>query len=129
MGRIGENNEYFAIENSVTNRSDYALIIDPNMYMLSLIYDDIEDDGEAEMMYISTDEKLMYEPKEAGKITGVGSTYEIPEFICMKPEGSTEFTIVYKPKGHITKWFMMCRGQDEPYYAQYDCILAKECDY
>lgn len=129
LGRVGENNEYFAIEYSVTNRSDYALIIDPNMYMLSLIYDDIEDDGEAEMMYISTDEKLMYEPKEAGKITGVGSTYEIPEFICMKPEGSTEFTIVYKPKGHITKWFMMCRGQDEPYYAQYDCILAKECDY
>ena len=71
----------------------------------------------------------MYEPKDAGKITGVGRIYEMPEFICMKPDGSTEFTIVYKPKGHITKWYMMCKGHDEPYYAQYECILGKECDY
>lgn len=129
LGRVGENNEYFAIEYSVTNRSDYALIIDPQKYMLSLVYDDIEADGKAEIMYISTDEELMYEPKEAGKISGVGRIYEIPDFICMKPEDSTEFTVVYKPEGHITKWFMMCGGHDEDHYAQYECVLAKECDY
>ncbi|MGN0636742.1 MAG: hypothetical protein ACI4J0_00085 [Huintestinicola sp.] len=129
LGRVGENNEYFAIEYSVTNRSDYALIIDPNKYMLSLVYDNADENGKAELMYISTDEELMYEPKEAGKINGVGKIYEMPDFISMKPEGSTEFTIVYKPKGHIKEWYMMCGGHDEPYYAQYGCILGNECDY
>ena len=129
LGRVGENNEYFAIEYSVTNRSDYALMIDPNKYLLSLVYDNADESGEAELMYISTDEELMYEPKEAGKIDGVGMIYEMPDFICMKPEGSTDFTIVYKPKGHITKWYMMCAGHDEPYYAQYECVLGKECNY
>lgn len=129
LGRVGENNEYFAIQYSVTNRSDYALIIDPNKYLLSLAYDAPDYSENAEMLYISTDEELMYQPKQAGTLEGVGSIYEMPDFICMKPEGSTDFTIVYKPKGHISYWLMMYGESDESYYAQYDCVLAKECDY
>lgn len=129
LGRVGEDNEYFAVEYSVTNRSDYALIIDPGSYELVLIGDSKAESGEAEQVYVSTDEKLMYEPKKAGRIDGVGKVYEIPEHICMKPEGSTEFTMIYKPKGHIIKWFLMCDLHEEPYYAQYESILAKECDY
>lgn len=129
VGRVGEDNEYFAVEYSVTNRSDYALIIDPSCYEVALIGDSEAESGEAEQVYVSTDEELMYEPKEAGRIDGVGKVYEIPEHICMKPEGSTEFTMIYKPKGHIIKWFLMCDLHEEPYYAQYESAIANECDY
>ncbi len=127
MGRFGDNDEYLAVEYAVTNRSDYAMIIDPRNYYICLYGSDFE--GEAEMLYIHTLKELMYEPKEMGEINGIGKVYEIPDFICMVPDKCTKFVIVYKAEGHITQWQMGCYLHDEPYYAQYESFLKSDCDY
>lgn len=128
LGRVGENNEYFAVEYQVTNRSDYALIIDPNSYQIAL-YGDDGSIYEPKNVYVSTDEELMYEPKSEGRINGVGKVYDVPEFICMKPDGCTKFTMLYNVPEHISKWLIRCDRHDENFYAQYECIIITECDY
>lgn len=131
MGKFGENNEYFAVKYMVYNRSDYALLLEPDAFDLCYLPDGADEMVEAEKAYISTDEKLMYEPTEADEsLSGIGTLYEIPEFLCMNPEGVTEFTILYKAEGRIKKWMIGYGGShSEPYYGSYEAVLANECDY
>lgn len=129
LGRVGDNGEYLAVKYSVTNRSDYALIIDPNSYLLHITYDNDGSGENAEMAFVSADEELMYEPQEAGRLKDIGTLYEVPDFICMIPDKCTEFTVIYKAEGHIIRWRMMCSGHDEPYYARYKSIYEDDCDY
>lgn len=128
LGRAGENNEYFAVEYQVTNRSDYALIIDPNCYQIAL-YGDDGSIYEPKNVYVSTDEELMYEPVSQGKIKGIGKIYDVPEFICMKPDECTKFVMLYNVPGHISKWLLRCDLHDEDFYAQYECVIITKCDY
>lgn len=125
IGRVGENAEYYAIKYTVTNRSDYALIIDPNMYNAYFAYSREEDfDPDSKAVYISTDEELMYEPKEEGSISGIGTVYALPEFLCMHLNGSTEFTILYSVSGDVTDCLLSCGQHNEsPCYAEYESVL------
>lgn len=132
LGRFGENGEYFAVEYEITNRSDYALIIDPNMYQLCLCYEDADNSGEAyaEQLYVKAEKKLMYEPREAGRIDGIGNVYEMPDFICMEPDKAAWITIVYKAESRrITTWLLSCGRHDETCYAQYDSVYKSDCDF
>lgn len=130
IGNVGENSEYFAIKYTVTNRSDYALIIDPNMYNAYFAYSkegELEPDSKA--VYISTDEELMFEPKEEGSISGIGTVYALPEFLCMHPDGSTEFTILYSVNGNVKGCLLSCGLHDEsPCYAEYESVLIDHFD-
>ena len=128
LGRVGENNEYFAVEYQVTNRSDYALLIDPNSYQIAL-YGDDGSIYEPKNVYLSTDEELIYEPKSEGKIKGIGKIYDVPEFICMKPDECTKFVMLYNVPGHISKWLIRCDLHDEDFYAQYESVIITKCDY
>lgn len=128
LGRAGENNEYFAVEYQVTNRSDYALIIDPNCYQIAL-YGDDGSVYEPKNVYVSIDEEQIYEPVSRGKIKGIGKIYDVPEFICMKPDECTKFVMLYNVPGHISKWLLRCDLHDEDFYAQYECVIITKCDY
>lgn len=131
LGKAGENREYFAVKYMAYNRSDYALLLEPDAFDLYCLYDGTDNMEKAEKAYISTDKKLIYEPTEADKkLKNIGKLYEIPEFLCMNPEGETEFIILYKAEGHIKKWMLSHNGShSEPYYGSYNSIHALECDY
>lgn len=130
IGRVGENDEYFAIEYSVTNRSDYALLIDPNKYSANFCYDNSDSfDPNTKAVYISTDEELMYKPKEEGAVSGIGTVYALPDFMCTYPDGETRFTVLYSVSGHITEVMLKCGSRDEPCFAEYDSVTIDHCDY
>lgn len=130
IGKVGENDEYFAIEYTVTNRSDYALLIDPNKYSASFRYDDSDSfDPNSKAVYISTDEELMYKPTEEGEVSGIGMVYALPDFICTYPDGETKFTVLYSVSGHITEVMLKCASRDEPCFAEYESVVIDRCDY
>lgn len=127
IGRVGENGEYFAVEYMIYNRTDYAMLIEPSAFMTAL--NDDENYGKA--LYISTDEKLMYQPiKKDITIDGINDIYEIPEFICMNDEGETKFTILYSAPKKINRWLLYFFGShgDEDHYVKYESIIALNCD-
>lgn len=128
MGRTGDNGEYLAVRYHVTNRSDYALIIDPSGYSVSVGADN-ENETELEPLYISTDKKLMYEAEDAGTIKGIGKVYEVPEFICTYPDRETVFTMIYKVTGYVKELHLYYTGNSGECYAQYDKFIGISCDY
>ena len=143
--KYGDKN-YLAASFTAYNRSDYAQLIEPSRFMItccgykgetenvdrqsiykpsgaiSVIYDEpkLED---LKPLYISVDESLVYAPEEAGiELDGVGTIYELPEYICMTPENPTEFTIIYDLKNYSRARFLYDGGSpnDEPYYSALD---------
>lgn len=131
IGKTGENDEYFAVKYMVYNRSDYAMLIEPSGFRFKYLTNAVQQLTDAEAAFISTDEELMYKPEAADiKLKNVGRLYQMPDFICMAPEGETAFTVVYKAEGHIKKWLLEYNGthEDEPYYCKYESIILVECD-
>ena len=124
MEKDGKN--YLAISFSLSNRSDYAQLIEPSAYraMCGRSTEKAEEYNQLarlEPIYISIDEELIYEPTEVElELTGVGKLYEIPEFICMTPENPTDFTIIYDFEDFITVMGLYFKDShtDEPYYSK-----------
>lgn len=131
IGKAGDDREYFAIKYMAYNRSDYALLLEPKAFDFYYLADGANERQKAEKVYISTDEDLMYQPVKADeKLKGIGTLYEVPEFLCMNTEGVTEFTIVYKAEGRIKEWMLAHHGDhNEPYYGIYESVYICECDY
>ncbi|MDE5577477.1 MAG: hypothetical protein K2J11_08835, partial [Oscillospiraceae bacterium] len=138
----GEKN-YLAVSFTAYNRSDYAQLIEPSCFIIfccgykgeaeiverqtvhrpnggySVVYNEPKLEG-LEPLYISVDESLVYAPAEAGvKLDGVGTVYELPEYICMTPENPTEFTIIYDLKNYSRARFLSFNGSHggEKYYS------------
>lgn len=117
---------YLAVSFTFSNRSDYAQLIEPSAYVILCgrntdKAEELHELTRLEPLYISTDEKLMYEPQEVElSLKGVGQLYEIPEFICMTPENPTNFTIIYDFQDLITVMGLYFRSShnDEPYYSK-----------
>lgn len=138
----GEKN-YLAVSFTAYNRSDYAQLIEPSGFMIScckyksegdtverqtlsmpnggfsVIYNEPKIDS-LEPLYISVDESLVYAPEETGiELEGVGTIYEMPEYICMTPENPTDFTIIYDLKDYSRARSLSFSGShgEEPYYS------------
>lgn len=132
IGRTGENDEYIAVKYMVYNRSDYALLLKPAAFEFDYLTDadmnsneEIIQMKEAEAVCVSTDEELIYQPEEADiKIKGMKKMYEMPDFMCMNPEGETAFTVIYKADPKIVKWALRydMYYEEKPYYAVYESI-------
>lgn len=123
----GENN-YMAVSFSAYNRSDYAQLIEPKAFRMMCCKDDRPAEY-AEPLYISTESDYIYDPKKIDiKIKGIGTLYEIPDFICTDPDGITEFTIIYDSKdSNMARLFSFAgTHDDEPYYSDIAPILAFE---
>lgn len=126
MEKDGKN--YLAVSFTFSNRSDYAQLIEPSAYaaMCGRNTEKAEDYYELtriDPLYISTDKKLMHEPREAElSLKGVGQLYEMPEFICMDPENPTDFTLIYDFQDFITLIgvYFNSSHKDEPYYCRLD---------
>lgn len=124
MEKDGKN--YLAVSFTLSNRSDYAQLIEPSAYIALCgrntdKAEDIHELTRLEPLYISTDKKLMHEPQEVDlELKGVGQLYEIPEFICMTPENPTNFTLIYDFEDFITVMGLYFRSShnDEPYYSK-----------
>lgn len=124
MEKDGKN--YLAVSFTLSNRSDYAQLIEPSAYVILCgrntdKAEELHELTRLEPLYISTDEKLMYEPQEVElSLKGVGQLYEIPEFICMTPENPTNFTIIYDFQDLTTVMGLYFRSShnDEPYYSK-----------
>lgn len=124
MKKDGKN--YLAVSYTFTNRSDYAQLIEPSAFVIlcgrnAEKPEDYYELSPIEPLYISADEKLMYEPQEVElDLNGVGRLYEIPEFICMTPENPTNFTLVYDFQDFLTVIGLSFRSShtDKPYYVK-----------
>lgn len=135
--------KYLAVSFTAYNRSDYAQLIEPSCFIItccgykgeaeiidrqiiympsgaiSVLYNEPKLEG-LEPLYISVDESLVYAPEEAGiKLDGVGTIYELPEYICMTPENPTDFTIIYDLKNYSRARFLSFNGSHsgEKYYS------------
>ncbi|MCH5349191.1 MAG: HNH endonuclease [Oscillospiraceae bacterium] len=121
----GEKN-YLAVTFTAYNRSDYAQLIDPKGFVIACGNGSDGPIEQAEALYIDTNEALMYEPKEVDlRLSGTGTLYEIPDFICMKPEGGTEFTIIYDAKSFTHARYFSFAGahEKELYYSNIEIAI------
>lgn len=122
---------YLAAIFEVYNRSDYAQLIDAAGYCF-VAYSKGSDNGEyLYPLCISADEDLIYDPTEAEQIEGVrGTLYDVPEFVCMNPEGATRFTLVYDVTGYSTVELFEFNGgnKDLPYYNNIESIIRFKYD-
>lgn len=125
----GDDKKYISVTYTAYNRSDYAQLIEPKAFTITCSNGKGTPTERAEPLYISTDKKYMYSPKEADiQLDGTGTLYDIPDFICTDPDGETEFTIIYDAKDKTKVSFFSFRGthDDEPYYSEIQVALGFE---
>lgn len=121
----GESGNNILVANfSIYNRTDYAQIIDPSGFIFACY-----DSNDITASYCSVDDELLYEPVKADvKFDGVrGAIYELPEFICMNPEGETSIKLFYDFGTYdVDKLFFMYedKHENDPCYDRIESVLA-----
>ena len=116
--------KYLAASMNCYNRSDYAQIIDPSMFVLMDFVPDDYGKGNSKAVnpkYISIDEKLIYDPKGTESIKGIkGKLYDIPSYICMNENNPTKFTLIYDitDTGEIYQMNFESKHLNEPWFNQ-----------